>query len=189
MKQWQKGFTLVEMLVVSAVVSLIAIASFNTINSSMAQARDRKRYKDLDTIEAALFAHYADRSEFPRTFIRTAAHLPGTVPASDEAWGARCGTSSGPNDEDGPNWIPGLSPEYISSLPQDPQKCAGPGDFDGYIYISDGIDFLLAADWMAEDGELCDQPGDKYYDQTRGPSQPFQGRFFCSIKSPGATNW
>lgn len=160
----KSGFTLIELLVVISIISVLSIASLYTLNIAVPRARDQKRYKDLDLMEAALYSFYTQNGRFPDTGL---------------AWQGVCNSF--------PDWIPGLVPEFISSLPQDPQGCRdNGGNFDGYIYRSNGTDFKVAADWMAEEGELCRTPADKYWDERRGPGQPSPaGTWFCSVSSPG----
>ena len=175
-KYISRGFTLIEMLVVVGIIAIIAIASINGIRGSVAEARDQKRYKDLDTIEAALYSFYTQNGQFPNT---------GGV------WHTIC--SNGSHSSAGvvtPNYIPGLAPDFISSLPTDPSNCNQPsGWFNGYIYRSNGTDFKIATDWSTEEGELCDEPSDKYWDENRGTSLSFAGNWFCSLSSPDGDMW
>jgi prepilin-type N-terminal cleavage/methylation domain-containing protein len=170
------GFTLVEMLVVSAIIITLAVASLNGLRASVSEARDQKRYKDLDMIEAALYSFYTQNGHFPRTDNNGAGPL---------LWFTTCNSAAGGVVV--PEYVPGLAPDFISQLPQDPQGCQNyPGGFDGYIYKSNGTDFKIASDWMAEEGELCDDPSDKYHDRRTGE---LNGQWFCSLSTPGAVNW
>lgn len=185
MKKWVFGFTMTEMLVVVSIISLLAVSSVSMVITSGKKARDQKRYKDLETIEAALYAYYGDKGEFPNTFI------PSTTTA---VWHTICTNNplAGLNNRV-PILIPELIPEYLSSIPQDPRLCNdSPGTYHGYIYISDGTYFKLAADRTFEIGDLCDSPGDKFYDARRGGNgmalcgfndSITPNHYFCSIYS------
>lgn len=171
----KNGFTLTELLVVIGIVAFIAITAFSTIVSSTRAARDQKRYRDLDAMEAALYSFYAQNGHFPRT-----------DGSGSLLWFGKCNGGAGGFQTN--DYIPGLSPEFITELPSDPQDCRNnPGNYDGYIYKSNGNDFKIASDWMAEEGTLCDNPGDKYYDP-RGTIN-MAGHEFCSVSTPGGVGW
>jgi type II secretory pathway pseudopilin PulG len=169
-----------EMLVVVSVISILSIASFYTLNVSGEKARDLKRYKDMETIEAALYAYYGDNGEFPKSI------MVGVNPQ----WQTICTNNSYPGNQV-PVLIPQLIPTYLSSIPQDPKGCFDtPSNYNGYIYISNGTDFKIAGDWTFEIGDLCDTQGDKYFDRRRGPGMPGypatpNGYMFCSLSSSG----
>lgn len=63
----EKGFTLVELLVVISIItalSAIAIVVFTNINKN---ARDAKRQSDLKTIQSGLEQYHADQGVYPAT--------------------------------------------------------------------------------------------------------------------------
>lgn len=86
--------------------------------------RDRQRLADLETIAAALEAYRKKHDAYPGT---------------GGAWFARR-NCAGPSRED---WIPGLAPEFIVRLPQDPR--ADEACDHQYVYKSDGTDFKILA--------------------------------------------
>ena len=59
------GFTLVELMVVMAVIGLIAAMIFPNLGKAKIRARTVKALAELKTIELALMEYYADYSGFP----------------------------------------------------------------------------------------------------------------------------
>jgi len=78
---------------------------------------NRKRVQDLVTINDALRNYYAKNGAYPK-----AEGLAGA-------------------NERGAAWIPGLSPEFLASLPRDPQH----NGVTQYVYASDGANYKLIA--------------------------------------------
>ena len=117
-----KGFTLLEVLVVIAIISLLA--SVIAINSSQsnAQARDEKRQADLRALQSAIEMY---RNSDPDK------KYPAACDSRSGAWAGQQGTTyacSGGNNE----YIVGLAPEFISVLPKDPKLN---GSDSGYAYM------------------------------------------------------
>lgn len=61
----QKGFTLLELLTVIAIISLLANTAIAAAYTTRVKARDAKRLSDLNTISKALELYYADNSSYP----------------------------------------------------------------------------------------------------------------------------
>ena len=81
---------------------------------------NRKRVSDLVSINDALKAYHAINNAYPK-----AADLAGF---SDR----------------GAAWIPGLAPDFITTLPRDPMQ-ASDSSGSQYVYVSDGKDYKLLA--------------------------------------------
>jgi len=95
MKKKEKSFTLIEILVVSTIIALLAgaaIVSYAQINK---QSRDAKRKADLEQIRAALEMYRSNRGYYPLSVNTT------------------CGDASGLSDG---------ATTYLSDIPDDP-KC------------------------------------------------------------------
>lgn len=88
-----------------------------------------QRVMDLTLIAEALEAYKTDNQSYPST--------------AGDFQGIQFGY------EPGGEWIPGLVPQYLKELPQDPKR--GPKDTDPqYLYASDGVDFKLIAHRVAD---------------------------------------
>jgi prepilin-type N-terminal cleavage/methylation domain-containing protein len=62
-----KGFTLVELLVVMAIVGFLSVGAFAGLSFGLRQARDVQRKKIVDLAHVALQAYYSDYAGYPRT--------------------------------------------------------------------------------------------------------------------------
>lgn len=129
------GFTLVELLVVIAVLGVLAVGILALINPAemLARARDSGRKSSLREIEEALERYSVQFGRYPQT--------PGSgwCGAPGSAWTA-CGA----------DYIPGLvSAGEIKKLPQDPSvgkivSCSY-ANYTSFIYRSDGVNYKLVA--------------------------------------------
>ena len=118
MKKLQKGFTLVELLVVIGILAILTAVVLVAVNPGrqLIQARDTQRKADVNTISSAIIAYIADPSSdgaFPPSIILFGAAnmmCPPDLAAAD----ATIGTAGDVNlDAD-------LNPLYIGGIPVDP---------------------------------------------------------------------
>lgn len=65
MNNFKKGFTLIEMLVVIAIIGILASVVMVALNGSRTKARDASRLKDVETIVGALQVYYESHGAFP----------------------------------------------------------------------------------------------------------------------------
>lgn len=66
-KRGGNGFTLVELLVVMAIMSILAIISFGQFQGAQAKARDVERKSNISTIFKALGYYFSDYNDLPDT--------------------------------------------------------------------------------------------------------------------------
>ena len=93
------GFSLVELLVVIAVIGILVTVASIAYGNVREKTRDSERKEELKALKAALLMYYQDYDVYPN---------PGADLMSDST--------------EGVNWIPGLVPDYIRSLPKDPKQ-------------------------------------------------------------------
>lgn len=127
-----RGFTLVEMLVVISIIGILSSIVMVSINGARAHARDAKRVADIEQMKLLLENYWQDYKEYPDT---------------GNAWRAASSVchatfGSGSPGYGATGYIPGLVPDYIAELPEDPKgvsanKC--------YLYRSDGQAYKLLA--------------------------------------------
>jgi prepilin-type N-terminal cleavage/methylation domain-containing protein len=60
-----KGFTLVELLVIIAIIGILATVIIVSLASARARARDASKISDLTTVSSALQLYYADKHVYP----------------------------------------------------------------------------------------------------------------------------
>ncbi len=119
----KRGFTLIELLVVIAIIGLLSSVVFASLNSARQKARNARSIADLAQLKTALELYYNDNNAYPSTS--------GRYDGLYSCWGNST-----------TDWIPGLAPNYIPTLPRSPNNSTNCGD--NYIYRSDnGTDYKL----------------------------------------------
>lgn len=61
-----KAFTLVELLVVMAIISFLSVGAFAGLSFGLRQARDTQRKKAVELVQIALQAYYSDYASYPK---------------------------------------------------------------------------------------------------------------------------
>lgn len=167
----QAGFTMIELLVVVAIIGLIASIILVALSTVRINARDNARRTTMRQLQTAFELYYDGTNRYPST---------------SGSW-----YSSEPGDlysNNGGNWIPGLTPTYVSVLPRDPRGGESPyvplrclvGTQSAYLYRSDGTNYKLLANCSPEGTWSSDDP---FYD----PLRPNWAWMLCS--GPPACDW
>lgn len=155
--QNEEGFTLIELLVVIAIIGILSGVVLASLSTARAKARDANRISDLLQLETALEMYYNDFGQYPISALNGFSSEPGDG-----------------NSNNAGNWIPGLAPTYIPTLPRDPRGGTGhpnPPCISGtwkesYIYISrDGNSYKLLAHCSPERSSWSSSF--RFYDQIR----------------------
>ena len=158
-RNFSGGFTLIELLVVIAIISLLFSVVLSSLNSARSKSRDAYRKTQLKQIQVALELYRNSNSAYP-------------------VGGWYSSESGDLNSNNGGNWIPGLSPTYISALPKDPRGgdsliCAGGWKSSFHYYSSDGNNYKLLSH-CAPEGTMS--ANDSFYD----PVRPGHAWMICS---------
>jgi len=112
----QSGFTIVELLIVTVVIAILAAISVVAYNRIQQRGRDAQRKNDVATLQKALELYHADNGGYPTCAANT------TYFAGDPR------TSCSMTD---PDIVNALSPKYISKVSTDPLNV---GDYY-YFYV------------------------------------------------------
>ena len=77
-RNFLKGFTLVELLVVVAIIGILASIITVSVVGSKAKSRDAKRVADVKNLQLALSLYYSDNSQYPTSLgpLVTSNYLP-----------------------------------------------------------------------------------------------------------------
>lgn len=97
----RSGFTFIEMLVVSVLISVLAAIITVSFISSGRFTRDARRKRDIANLQAALQQYKQTFGEYPES----------TICGGDFTWPG-C-------DAD---WVPGIVPDFATVLPTDPKQ-------------------------------------------------------------------
>jgi type IV pilus assembly protein PilA len=135
-QNFKKGFTLLEMLLVVAIIAILAGIVIVAINPSkqLGAANDAKRWSDVNTIISAVYQYAIDNSGTlpgPSTIAATTNNVcnsTGTTTAGICTTGAACGAFTDLSSTTNAG-------TYISSIPVDPSATA---TSTGYYIVKDG---------------------------------------------------
>ena len=169
------AFTLVELLVVTAIIGLLSTVAVVSTNSSKMNARNAQRKANLVQISKALELYFSQNNGYPST--------------SDQWWGVTS-TYYSHSDSGASGWIPNLAPTYIGVLPRDPNTgkvnpssalaaCQTTATENNFIYRSDGVDYKLLAHCIPEGTMAANDP---FID-------PQRTTWAWGIFTPNARNW
>lgn len=122
----KKAFTLVELLIVIAIIGILATLVLTNLTGARERARDARRKVDLDSIAKSLRLYYNDNQSFPTA---NAFQINACSP-SPCAWGSAFTSTNGQT-------------AYMNSLPTDPSSTVGSPVT--YKYYSTGDTFALVA--------------------------------------------
>jgi type II secretion system protein G len=153
----KKGFTLVELIVVMAIIGILATLGFSSYTNSINKSKDARRKADLRSIMTALQLYYNDNGQYPSL-----------------GCGINCFVKSSTSGVT--PWIPALTSNYIKSLPVDPVNNGTDPWSGGLTYeygnvSADGQSFDLVAqlEWH-KDPDTC---------QFKAYTNNFTGKSWC----------
>jgi prepilin-type N-terminal cleavage/methylation domain-containing protein len=119
------GFTLIEMLIVVAIIGILASAIMVGLGPAQQKGRDARRMSDLNQTQNALELYYTKY---------------GTYPGVSGAGGASSCSTANNNWSNLANCLTDSQTAIgVSSIPNDPNSA------NSYCYLSDGTDYILGA--------------------------------------------
>lgn len=129
----KKGFTLVELLIVVAIIAILSTIGLVIYSGAQKAGRTAKRIGDMKAVQTALELYYQSTGKYPEAApLRTAT-------------GCGSWTQVSPNDV-----IPVLSPNYMHVIPTDPQMNGSGRSCYLYVAQNNGEDYKFIAHDIAE---------------------------------------
>ncbi len=146
-KNNNKGFTLIELMVVIAIIGLISSVVLSSLAGARSKARDTKRVGEIRSVERALDLYSLDNNgNFPLSNINSWSGGPTSVPRKADGSVDCFHPTVLLNNT---NLFDTLVPKYLASRPsQDPQAAQG----YCYVYVTDST--VVAGASYGQNGDL-----------------------------------
>ncbi len=132
MKNYKNAYTLIEMLMVVAIIGVLASSILIGLGSTRAKARDSRRITDLKSTQTALELYYSKYNAYPARVI-----------GSNETWSWDELANILTSKETG---------IQITKIPKDPLSSSG----KNYFYATNGQEYILGAQLETKDQSLDD---------------------------------
>jgi prepilin-type N-terminal cleavage/methylation domain-containing protein len=126
----KKGFTMIEVLVVLAIIGILTAILVANYTEARKNSRDKLRKSDLKSLQLAIELYKAQNGSYP----------PAGCGRGVWSW-----TGSSASFGSCTEYISGLAPQFIPALPQD-RGTTG----HGYIYMTDGTSYKVLSYQSAE---------------------------------------
>lgn len=160
----QRGFTLVDLLVIVSVIGLLLSLMLTSVNVLRARGYDTTRKAEMRQLQTALELYHNDHGEYPTTH---------------NVW-----FGDSPMGGNKTIWVPNLAPKYVSELPTDPNytpsACGGWGGT--YLYRSNGANYKLIDHCPQASTVTSVSSSNPFYD-------PSRETWAWQISTPDAVYW
>ncbi len=141
------GFTLIELIVVIAIIGILSTILYASFDVAKAQSRDKVRMASLKELQLAIELYKSQNGSFPtRGCVGTTAITDFVGPGPVLAGGGNFKTCA-------TDYIIGLVPDFIPALPTDPSFENEAGR--GFYYQSNGTSYKLMLLDVAESVEIA----------------------------------
>src|SRR3989339_1583501 len=142
MKIKQTGFTLIELIIVIAIIALLAAATFVAVNPAkrIGDANNAQRWADISAIADAWQTYTADNSGTTATTVTNGVtySITSSTPPSGAAVNVCQGNTGNPTTTSAFVSLVALRTSgYIGQIPSDPTYVVGDGRNTGYYFYTD----------------------------------------------------
>lgn len=153
MKDKNQGFTLVEMIIVIAIIAVLSAIVIAKVSGSRKNTNYLKRLSDLNQINLSLQRYNAQNY--------------GKWPSTSGVWYSThtCAAVSATATTTG--YVPALIPTFIAQLPLDPDKATNCTSGPVYMYKSDGRNYKLIVYNDSKDTDVLLQKNKNMVDPMR----------------------
>jgi type II secretion system protein G len=129
MKFFARGFTLVELMVVVAIMAILAAIVYSNIGGASPKARDAERQADIRNLQTAIEQYKLKNGRYPAM---------GCTPGGDQISA----------EDDCITYVADLAPAFITVLPKDTKRGTAPGY--SYVTNTDGTSYKVMAQGTVE---------------------------------------
>ena len=175
------GFTLIELMVVIAIIGILSTILYASFDVAKSQSRDKVRMASLKELQLAIELYKAQNGVYPTRGCGNVGDFvgPGPTPGGSAGGFESCA-----------RYIIGLDPDFIPALPSDPRFENEPGR--GFYYRSNGTSYKLMLLNVAESIKVAGYVDDfaRCPASVAGPCLNFTAiETTYSVYSSGAQNW
>ncbi len=124
---YRKGFTIIELMVVVAIIALLSGIIITSLTGSKAKSRDARRVSDVNQIQLALEQYFDRCGQYPNTITPANSNLTTVTNGCPSIGGVTISLAS-----------------YISVIPKDPSSTVNSGNYD-YAINPTYTDYILHA--------------------------------------------